>query len=171
MAATRLPNRVAQPNVAGQQPNSGANPQPITSGGRVVRPPIILQRGPGQALEQFNDPSLPDSVNRQLNALQAAVRDALQQIKSSPFANGNMLVGVSFTNGVAKVLAHDLGRAWQGWWLTSNRLPGAGTMTAYIQPNADAPAANAMVRTPSVLDTTQITLVPQGTFVSDVWVF
>lgn len=97
---------------------------------------------------------------REGNATQENARKALAPLQGSPFLNGKLLTNVSFVSGVVKVLQHELGRVFQGYWVMNHSLPGAGTMTQYVTLDKN-PAINAA----------QIALTPQGTFTADVWVY
>lgn len=73
-------------------------------------PPIVLQRGPVQGIEQTGD--------RQLLRIQQSIVQATQQAKANPFAESMILEGLTLLEGV-NLVGHGLPQAWRGALLTT----------------------------------------------------
>lgn len=114
----------------------------------------VLQKQPAYPLEQTGD--------RQGNAVQTNARNATATSRSNPFADGNLITGIEFTANVTKVINHGLARPYQGYLLLRVRnYPGGASNPALVIEIAQAANLNA----------SQISLVPQGGFVADVWIY
>lgn len=131
--------------------------------------PSLQQKGPAIPIEQFNH---PDPVtNRALNQIQQNVRQALQQIKSLPHGNGNLLQNVVLTQGSASIAApfntlpHGLGFAYQNYHIMGTK-GGYIKSAAIIAPTSNTPADRFLVIWTDLQLATGSTQV-----VTDIWVW
>lgn len=142
------------------------NPSSFTPGyaNRSQSQPTVLQRGPSQGREQFTAAGLADSaaVARALNAVQSNVDTAMGPSKNNPFADGNLIEGVTFAFGAATIVNHGLGAPARG----------------YVIMNADSVnvTTHKVPQTPASLEDQTIAIYAgspgnTGNFVGDVWVY
>lgn len=107
------------------QGNYGPNPVPVSMNDRTPTPQTQT-RGVAQAVEQVDVKGLPEGLARSVVSLQRQVQQATDQTKSSPFANGNLILNWTFVNGsigagpapvasTLNVIPHGLGRVPQGY--------------------------------------------------------
>lgn len=142
--AARLPNHVQQGTAAGQPAVAfGAVNQ------RRLAPVIQLQPGPPLAREKTQD--------RQANEVQTKTLHAVQQAKSNPKANGNLLENVKLLSLQANRVEHGLGVPFRGV-----ELSGFSTMATWyvIRPGVNAS-----------LDATQIELEVSADVTVDIYVW
>jgi hypothetical protein len=101
----RLPSRVQM----GAFGAAGAVNLTATPVGRAPVPrPLLLQPGPATPIAQ--------TIDRQANDIQQNARTANQVSRALPFANGNLLEGLSLASG-DNVIAHGLGAAFRNAFL------------------------------------------------------
>ncbi len=98
------------------------------------------------------------SDGRAALATQRAAASATQSARSLPFGDGNLFADVAFIATVPTVIAHRLGRAYQGFLVLRQRAAAA------FVPLEQAQA-------PSSLDAKQITLLTAVDATADVWVY
>ena len=85
-----------------------------------AKTPALQPRGPALPEELFGDPTLDASVRRALLQLQSNTRQAVGQVKGSPFAYANIITGWTLVQGAANgatpnVIAHGLGQPAVGY--------------------------------------------------------
>jgi len=124
---------------------------------RAATRPVVLQRGPSQAIEQFGS-GVPAPVARALNQVQKNVESAVSVAKNNPFADGNLIEGVTFVNGVTTVVPHGLGAPARGY---------------VIMDSDDIYFSVRVAQTPTSLEDVQIAIQCQnnGSMTASVWVF
>ena len=131
------------------------NPSDFVQGyaNRAIARPVLLARGPSQAVEQFSTPGIEPPVARALNQLQQNINSAVSVSKNSPFANGNLLEKYRLTSGSNRV-KHGLDGPARGFvflWsdvLVTSRISG-------ISPATDS----------------EIGIFVSATVTADIWVF
>lgn len=127
----------------------------------------LQYRGPALPQELFGDDGdLDPSVKRALLQIQSNVRQALGQVRGSPFAYSNIIQGVTLTNGGANgaspnVIAHGLGQPASGGFVLT-------TYGGYLTAEATIPSP----ATPNLIQIwTQFTAFAGATVTADVLVY
>ena len=138
------PAHTAKPAIRVQASQYGG----VNNTGRMrKRPsPVVLQPGSAQGIEHTGD--------RQTQQLQRDIQQATVAIKSLPFAQGNLIEGLSLKTG-ANTVQHGLPQAWRGALLMT---PSGYAAWCVTQTTPPAPASQL-----SVMVSTSITC--------DLWVW
>jgi hypothetical protein len=154
LAMPRVPVRILT-NAFGSRNTSGA-----PANARSVPLPSIRMPG-GVAMVRHMFSAVKDispELARMLDSLQTTVMAAMGLVKRMPFAEGNMIEGVSLTNGATTAVPHGLGRPARGYLLCNV----TGT----------APNVYRLVQANTALENTQILLDNSGLpCTADVWIW
>lgn len=90
--------------------------------------------------------------------MQQSLADAVDDINSQPFLSGKLIKNLSVTSGVAVIVHHGLGQAYQGYFVTRTQ----GTTSVTVREAAQATTAQAA---------TTVTLVPSASGTIDLFIF
>jgi len=91
------------------QPSGVSRFSSLAAAGRSVPQASIRQTGPALSREHFDD--------RRLNAIQDKVNTALSIAKGNPFADGNLIEGVTFVANTLTPVYHNLGSTPRGYFV------------------------------------------------------